>query len=97
MCACQRRYWGYDMRRDMGVSWQSYGAYTTELLTQEAVRLLQEHNTSLPLFLYVAHLATHSANPYRPLQAPASSVNKFKYIADKDRRTFAGETSPQSF
>jgi hypothetical protein len=38
----------------------------------------------------LAHLATHSANPYRPLQAPADFVNKFRYIADEQRRIFAG-------
>ena len=78
------------MRRGMAISWESYGSYTTDLFTQEATRLIQQHDTSRPLFLYLAHLATHSANPYRPLQAPAETLNKFKYIPNMHRRTFAG-------
>ncbi|KAJ9601168.1 hypothetical protein L9F63_000688, partial [Diploptera punctata] len=88
-----KRYWGYDMRRGMNVSWKSYGFYTTDLFTREATRIIQDHDTRRPLFLYLAHLATHSANPYKPLQAPASTLAKFNYIKDKNRRTFAGMLS----
>ncbi|KDR14503.1 arylsulfatase B-like [Zootermopsis nevadensis] len=87
------RYWGYDMRRGMEVHWESYGYYTTDLFSREAVRTIMHHDKARSLFLYLAHLATHSANPYRPLQAPAETVNKFSYIADKQRRTFAGMLS----
>jgi hypothetical protein len=76
----------------MEVHWASYGHYTTDLFSREAVRNILQHNTTHPLFLYLAHLATHSANPYRPLQAPAHTVDKFRYIADEKRRTFAGES-----
>jgi hypothetical protein len=75
----------------MKVHWASYGHYTTDLFSQEAVRTILQHDETRPLFLYLAHLATHSANPYRPLQAPADIVNKFSYIADEQRRIFAGE------
>jgi hypothetical protein len=74
----------------MNVHWASYGHYTTDLFTEEAVRIILQHGETRPLFLYLAHLATHSANPYRPLQAPADIVNKFSYIADEQRRIFAG-------
>ena len=80
------------MRRDMKVHWASYGHYTTDLFAQEAVRVILQHDKRRPLFLYLAHLATHSANPYRPLQAPAEAVRKFSYIADERRRIFAGES-----
>ena len=36
--------------------------------------------SSKPLFLYLAHLAVHSANSYSPLQAPDDVVKKFEYI-----------------
>jgi hypothetical protein len=81
------------MRKDMNVDWASYGHYTTDLFSQEAVDIIMRHNKTHALFLYLAHLATHSANPYRPLQAPAHTVNRFRYIADEQRRTFAGEYS----
>jgi hypothetical protein len=83
------------MRQGMEVHWASYGHYTTDLFSQEAVRYILQHNTTRSLFLYLAHLATHSANPYRPLQAPADTVNKFQYITSEKRRIFAGE-SPQT-
>jgi hypothetical protein len=78
------------MRRGMEVHWASYGHYTTDLFTHEAVSIIQKHDKTRPLFLYLAHLATHSANPYRPLQAPAEAVREFSYIVDEQRRIFAG-------
>jgi arylsulfatase B len=86
----QLYYWGYDMRRGMNVSKDSRGKYTTTLLTEEAVKVVDQHNASEPLFLYLSHLATHSANPYSPLQAPDELVQKFSHIEDKNRRIFAG-------
>nr|CAD7439586.1 unnamed protein product [Timema bartmani] len=87
-------YWGYDMRHGVNnVSWSSYGRYTTDLFSEEAVRIIQDHDDSQPLFLYLAHLATHSGNPYMPLQAPAEVVHQFDYINDTRRRTFAGMVS----
>ncbi|XP_076067127.1 arylsulfatase B-like isoform X4 [Oratosquilla oratoria] len=83
-------YWGYDMRRNMSVARDAYGKYTTDLFTEEAVHVITQHNTSAPLFLYLAHLAVHSANPYAPLQAPAEVVKKFSYIENEHRRKFAG-------
>lgn len=83
-------YWGYDMRRNMNVAHDAYGKYSTDLFTEEAVNVIRQHNKSQPLFLYLAHLAVHSGNPYAPLQAPSDVVAKFSYIKDEKRRTFAG-------
>ena len=68
------------------------GQYATDLFTAEAVNMIRSHNTSSPLFLYLAHLAVHSANPYAPLQAPREDVDRFPYIEDERRRTFAGQS-----
>ena len=57
--------WGYDFRRNMSVSWSDYGKYATDIFTDEAVKAINNHgntNTTQPLFLYLAHLAVHSAN-----------------------------------
>ncbi|XP_045133801.1 arylsulfatase B-like isoform X2 [Portunus trituberculatus] len=83
-------FWGYDMRRNMDVASDAYGKYATDLFTEEAVNVINEHNKSQPLFLYLAHLAVHSGNPYAPLQAPADVVAKFAYIKNENRRKFAG-------
>jgi len=83
--------WGYDMRRGMNVSWESYGHYTTDLITDEAVSRIRNHDPSSPMFLYVAHLAVHSANSYQFLEAPEYVIKKFDYIKNQNRRTFAGD------
>ena len=49
----------------MTVSWSDYGKYATDIFTDEAVGAINTHgstNPSQPLFLYLAHLAVHSAN-----------------------------------
>ena len=72
--------WGYDFRRNMSVSWSDYGKYATDIFTEEAVKTIQGHpnEDQRPLFLYLAHLAVHSANTYSPLQAPYEVVDRFK-------------------
>lgn len=83
--------WGYDFRRGLNVSWDDYGKYSTDLYTDEAVALINQHKADKPLFLYLAHQAVHSANTYSPLQAPSEVVDRFKdSILDPDRRKFAG-------
>ena len=69
----------------------SLGKYATDLFTDKSLDIIARHNSSVPLFLYLAHLAVHSGNPYSPLQAPDETVNKFSYIKDEQRRKFAGE------
>ena len=58
--------------------------YSTDLIGDEAVRLIRSRERGKPLFLYVAFNAPHT-----PLQAPAKVVESYREIADKDRRTFA--------
>lgn len=58
--------------------------YTTELLTQDAIRYVKERDKSKPFFLYLAY-----AVPHVPLQAPADYVGRYTQLADKQRRTYA--------
>lgn len=80
------------MRRGMNVSWESFGSYMTDLVTGEAETIIKSHDPKTPLFLYVAHLAVHSANSYQHLEAPEEIIKKFDYIVDINRRKFAGYT-----
>ncbi len=72
------------------IDWQRNGqflkenGYSTTLLGDEAVRIIDADDGSKPLFLYVAFLAPHA-----PYQAPASFVDRYKSIADEKRRTYA--------
>ncbi|XP_047110645.1 arylsulfatase B-like [Schistocerca piceifrons] len=88
--AVEQEYWGLDMRRGMEPAWDLHGQYSTDVFTSEAVRLIQSHNASRPLFLYVAHAAVHSGNAYNLLPAPDKTIMKFDNIADYNRRRFAG-------
>ncbi|KAG0721425.1 Arylsulfatase B [Chionoecetes opilio] len=65
------------------------GKYATDLFTEEAVSVINQHNQSQPLFLYLAHLAVHASNSYAPLQAPEQTVDKFDFIEDDMRQKYA--------
>lgn len=79
------------MRREMNVAWDLHGQYSTDVFTNEAERLIDTHNVSTPLFLYLSHAAVHSGNPYNPLAAPDDVVAKFTNITNYDRRKYAGK------
>jgi arylsulfatase A-like enzyme len=81
--------WGLDFRRGFDVAWDLHGKYTTDVITSEAEKIIRNRNSSQPLFLYVAHTAVHSANPYSPLPAPDDTVAKIDNIEDYNRRKFA--------
>lgn len=81
--------WGLDMRRDFDVAYDLHGKYTTDVISDESVKIIRTRNASHPLFLYVAHTAVHSSNPYSPLPAPDATVAKIENIDDFNRRKFA--------
>ncbi|XP_018331773.1 arylsulfatase B isoform X2 [Agrilus planipennis] len=85
--------YGYDMRRNMTVDWSAQGKYSTDLFTSEAIKLIKEHDSNQPMFMYFAHLAPHSGNDDNPLQAPDEEIAKFGYIADPERRIYAAMVS----
>jgi arylsulfatase A-like enzyme len=59
--------------------------YTTTLLGDDAVRLIERRDPGRPLYLYLAFNAPHT-----PYQAPKEYVDRFPNIADPTRRTYAG-------
>jgi arylsulfatase A-like enzyme len=73
---------GFDWHRDDHVCHDE--GYTTRLLGDEAVRLIEKHDGDKPLFLYVPFNAPHS-----PLQALPDYLEKYTDIADQKRRTYA--------
>lgn len=89
--AYEHNQWGFDIRRGMDVAYDLYGQYTTDIITSESVRIIAAHNTTKPLFLYMAHAAVHSGNPYNPLPVPDTTTEKFGHISDFARRKYAGK------
>ncbi|XP_039310041.1 arylsulfatase B [Solenopsis invicta] len=84
---------GFDMRRNLSIAWDTMGKYSTDLFTEEAVQLINTHDTNNPMFLYLAHLAPHSGNQNNLLQAPAKEIAKFSYITNPARRIYAAMVS----
>jgi Sulfatase. len=81
------------MRRNLEVAEDARGHYSTDLFTDEAVTIINNHDTTnSSLFLYLSHLAPHAGNYENPLQAPEDSIRRFAYIRDHGRRTYAGIT-----
>ena len=58
--------------------------YVTELIGREAVRVIEGHDASTPLFLYLAFTAPHS-----PYQAPQAYLDLYADQADPARRAYA--------
>jgi arylsulfatase A-like enzyme len=58
--------------------------YSTTLLGNDAVKLITQHDTSKPLYLYLTF-----NSPHTPYQAPQEYVDKYKDIADPSRRAYA--------
>lgn len=81
------------MRRNDTPAWDVVGKYATDVLTDEAVRLISEQPADKPMFMYLAHVAVHSGNRGKVLEAPQSEINKFNHILDPNRRTYAGKST----
>lgn len=84
-------YTGFDMRLDTEPAWDYAGNYLTDVYTDYAVSQIQQHDTSKPLFMMMTHTAPHAGNAGKLLEAPQETINKFKYIIDSNRRTYAGK------
>jgi len=81
--------WGRDLRDNMEAVKNETGHYGTELFTEVAERIIDTHNKSEPLYLYLAQQAVHSANVQDPLQAPRRLLDKFPHFSTEDRRIYA--------
>jgi len=59
--------------------------YSTHLFTAETEKVINAHDSSEPLFLYLAYQAVHG-----PTEAPDSYVTPYLHIKDERRRVYAG-------
>src|SRR5262249_38402571 len=59
--------------------------YTTTLLGKDAAKLIENHDTATPLYLYLTFNAPHT-----PYQAPKEYIDRYSSIAEPTRRTYAG-------
>lgn len=66
-----------------GVSVREEG-YTTDLMTDDAIKQIKGRNKSKPLFLYLAYDA-----PHNPLQAPEAAIQRYAHMEDPVKRNYA--------
>ncbi|CAK8993557.1 unnamed protein product [Durusdinium trenchii] len=89
---------GFDLHREAQprcgpgcttLAWEDTDQYSTNLFADEALRIIDRHNTSEPLFLYQAWQGVHD-----PRQVPQHYVEPYVHrIPDLKRREFAGMVS----
>lgn len=84
----------YDFRRDRQefcgkgcseVNVADVDAYSTDLFSHEAARIITTHDQSAPLFLYLSYQAVHF-----PAEVPDKYGDLYAKIGDESRRIFAG-------
>ena len=78
-----RLFLGYDLRRNESVSTKEKGEYSTFMFTKEAQKLIMDHDSSSPMYLYLAFQAVHS-----PLQVPQQYIKQYEGIIKDSRRTY---------
>ncbi|XP_034950888.1 arylsulfatase B-like isoform X2 [Chelonus insularis] len=90
---------GYDMHRDnakeIKPDWSHTNKYATDVFTDEAIKVIDNHNSNKPLYLQISHLAPHSSDQRHPLEVrDMKEVNRtFGHISDISRRQYAGMVS----
>ncbi|XP_041816653.1 arylsulfatase B-like [Chelmon rostratus] len=77
-----------DLRDGEEVATRYTGVYSTELFSQKVTNIIGKHNSTKPLFLYVALQSVHS-----PLQVPERYVAPYSFISDPNRKLYAGMVS----
>jgi arylsulfatase A-like enzyme len=76
--------------RSNEIDWQRNGetieemGYATDLLTDEALELMENRDTTRPFFLFLSYNAVHT-----PLMAPDNLVEKYSFIDQSNRQTYA--------
>lgn len=77
---------GYDMHRGDDPAHGFNREYATDLFTEEATRIIEDHELPRPLYLQISHLAVHA-----PLEHPMDQYNdmEFLHIREPNRRKYA--------
>ncbi|XP_033732498.1 arylsulfatase J-like [Pecten maximus] len=62
--------------------------YSTEMYNNHVIDMINNYNSSQPMFMYLAFQAVHS-----PLQVPSRYTDKYAHIKNHNRRIYAGMVS----
>lgn len=82
-----------DLHEGLEPQWQYQGQYATDLFTTKSLEVIDNHNASKPLFLYLGHLAAHAGANGTELGVPnvTAAQLKYDYITNPMRRNYAGK------
>ncbi|CAH2071333.1 unnamed protein product, partial [Iphiclides podalirius] len=64
--------------------------HITEVFTDKAVHIIQNHNSTYPLYLHLSHAAPHVGGGMVNLQTPTDTIAANSHIAHSARRMYAG-------
>ncbi|XP_015608401.1 arylsulfatase B [Cephus cinctus] len=85
---------GFDLHQDTAstLEMRRNSNYATDVFTEEAVKVIENHDATEPLYLHLAHPAPHSSEAKEVVEVRnMSEVNsRFGYIENINRRKFAG-------
>ncbi|EDO33632.1 predicted protein [Nematostella vectensis] len=73
-----------DLRDNEEIVRDQNGTYSAHLFTKRAEQIVRAHDPSTPLFMYMAFQNVHS-----PVQAPKEYIDRYSFIKDPLRRTYA--------
>ncbi|XP_055691522.1 arylsulfatase B-like isoform X2 [Lutzomyia longipalpis] len=81
---------GYDFRRNLDVTYEGEGVYSTYLFTNESLRIIRDHNPEEPLFLLTSYNSPHAAANFgTPLEAPQDEIDKIYYVKNNETKIYA--------
>ncbi|XP_060064261.1 arylsulfatase B-like [Ylistrum balloti] len=80
-----RNFCGKDLRDNFKPVVPNPEEYSTEMYSKRVIDLVNNYNSSKPMFLYLALQAVHS-----PLQVPSRYTEKYAHIKNHNRRIYAG-------
>jgi len=76
---------GYDYRDNNEVDWDADGIYSTFRIQERTQKIINEHDSSSPMFLYVPFQAVHFPN-----EVPDVYKDMYSHVESEERRTFLG-------
>ncbi|XP_025088112.1 arylsulfatase B-like isoform X1 [Pomacea canaliculata] len=79
---------GYDFRSNTSVAEDPHHTHSTYLFTDQTIKVIENHDKSKPLFLYLPFQLVHY-----PLQVPLKYEQMYKHVASKRRRVYSGMVS----
>lgn len=84
----------YDHIHGGGLDWHRNGkslrepGHATDLLTADAIKQVENRDTSRPFFLYLSYTV-----PHLPNEAPPAFIDRYGHVADENRRVHAAMVS----